>query len=367
MIKKGLNKFAKGMFAIFTIKLMLFGIFFLTQACQKDDNHNFFIDSEKEVALKNFENSLNNIVPKTNTIIRNYEVQKKDYKLSQAKRVNINTNIIKGLNALEEKTEFQVKTEMIPLLENSLLLLDSYGFSEEDVQDVYSKDSPIWIIVGLAINSLEKEKEKENEIALGNNINFLSTSLYAQGNKSWNECVGQAGGFTAVINVVRMALKEKTGDYLKSKAGKALFKKTLRKALLKLSSRLLGGWISVGFFVYDFAKCMKWLSVAPVDSTQALSCDDLVRVNKKPSLYPGIDGRPYNINNHVVYLSKKAIGYVSDDNHNLENTYKDLKIYHIDDETRGNNCKVIETYYYTNNTDLIISSVTSDIFSPLKL
>ncbi|WP_417800938.1 hypothetical protein [Tenacibaculum sp.] len=56
------------MFAIFTIKLLLLGVVTLNQACQKDDNHNLLIDSQKEKGLKKFENSLKNIAPKTNKI-----------------------------------------------------------------------------------------------------------------------------------------------------------------------------------------------------------------------------------------------------------------------------------------------------------
>jgi uncharacterized spore protein YtfJ len=61
-MKKGINKFAKGVFAIFTIKLLFFGIVFLNQACQTDDN--IFSISEKELALENFENMAKQVLPK---------------------------------------------------------------------------------------------------------------------------------------------------------------------------------------------------------------------------------------------------------------------------------------------------------------
>ena len=68
-MKNGLNKFAKGMFAIFTIKLLFFGIMLLNQSCQNDDNNNLLLDSEKEVALKRFEKVIIETKPKIQKII----------------------------------------------------------------------------------------------------------------------------------------------------------------------------------------------------------------------------------------------------------------------------------------------------------
>ena len=67
-MKKGINKFAKGVFAIFTIKLLFFGIVFLNQACQTDDN--IFSISEKELALEKFENILKQTIPVVKTNIK---------------------------------------------------------------------------------------------------------------------------------------------------------------------------------------------------------------------------------------------------------------------------------------------------------
>jgi hypothetical protein len=51
-MKNGLNKFAKGMFAIFTIKLLLFGVVFVVQSCQTDNE--IFENSEQQIALEKF-------------------------------------------------------------------------------------------------------------------------------------------------------------------------------------------------------------------------------------------------------------------------------------------------------------------------
>ena len=64
-MKKGINKFAKGVFAIFTIKLLFFGIVFLNQACQNEDT----IELTQEQALANFEQKLELIRPKINSIL----------------------------------------------------------------------------------------------------------------------------------------------------------------------------------------------------------------------------------------------------------------------------------------------------------
>ena len=51
--KNGFKKFAKGMFAIFTIKLLLVGTIFVIQSCQTDNE--IFENSEKQITLNKFE------------------------------------------------------------------------------------------------------------------------------------------------------------------------------------------------------------------------------------------------------------------------------------------------------------------------
>jgi hypothetical protein len=52
-MENGFKKFAKGMFAIFTIKLLLVGIIFVIQSCQTD--YEIFENSEQQIALNKFE------------------------------------------------------------------------------------------------------------------------------------------------------------------------------------------------------------------------------------------------------------------------------------------------------------------------
>jgi len=84
-MKNGLNKFAKGMFAIFTIKLLLFGVVFLVQSCQTDNE--IFENSEQQIALEKFES-----LAKTTTV-----------KLENMALKHNNTLGAKGSNSEEEE------------------------------------------------------------------------------------------------------------------------------------------------------------------------------------------------------------------------------------------------------------------------
>lgn len=219
-MKKGLSKFAKGMFAIFTIKLLFFGIMFINQSCQNDDNNNLFLDSEKEVALKNFERVLIEKTPKIQNI-----VEKQRLLLA-----NKTTNFKK----VQAKTEEEIKQELIELVTNSKELFKLYEVGESDISEEFDDlNDPRIALVGLAVFAAET---KNKEVAL-NFSNLLATPTYA--NQQW-ECIMEAIGLPGGMIAGGM-------------------KKMTIKAMLKSAAKLAGralGWVGLAWAVADYTSCM---------------------------------------------------------------------------------------------------------------
>lgn len=295
MIEKGLHKFAKGMFAIFTIKLLLLGVVTLNQACQKDDNHNLLIDSQKEKVLKKFENSLKNIAPKTNKITSNFFKKKSSYKTLQAKGIIDESNIIEILDNLESKTEIEVKNLLYPLVDDSQELLLSYGITENDLKEIFYEigildiNDPSLIIISEMILAIEKE----NKTLAFNHNNLLGLSAFAyQQQPNIYDCALRSIGVTAVIEAFEKGIH--------GAVGKALLKKAIRKVAVKAL-----GWVGAVVAVYEFGNCMNWWYSASDDqSNDIISCDDLLIVQTKSY------SREY-------LITKESINYKSKDDYKI--------------------------------------------------
>ena len=220
-MKNGLNKFAKGMFAIFTIKLLFFGIMLLNQSCQNDDNNNLLLDSEKEVALKRFEKVIIETKPKIQNII-----EKKRFLLA-----NKSTN----LREAQAKTEEETKLELISLVTNSKELFKLYDVDESDISEEFDDtDDPRIALVGLMIFAAET---KNKEVAL-NFASLLATPTYAM-NKQW-DCIMEAIGIP--VGMIAGGMKKMTV-----------------KAMLKAAGRMAGralGWVGLAWAVADYTSCM---------------------------------------------------------------------------------------------------------------
>jgi hypothetical protein len=215
-MKKGINKFAKGVFAIFTIKLLFFGIVFLNQACQTDDN--IFSISEKELALENFENMAKQVLPK---LQGNLEKSRLLNKSSDTEMSNKNVEDIMNI--------------MNPLTVPSTELLKTYGFTEKELtEDMGDVNDPRLVIIGLAIL---KAETKNKEVAM-NIDSFFATSVYAQ---DTFDCLIRSVGIDAVVEIVK---------------GK-ITKKAVSKLIRKVAKRALGP-IGAAWAIYEFGDCMGW-------------------------------------------------------------------------------------------------------------
>lgn len=162
-MKNGLNKFAKGIFAIFTIKLLFFGMIFLNQSCQTEDN--IFENQERKIALQKFENLF-------------LEVQPKITKTFDKQNLLLNKKSTKS-NVLNKQTVEKSKEILTPLVRGSKDLLKSYGINESDFSEEFTDpNDPRIAFVGLMILSANKKKEKDN-LASINYASFFVASTYA--------------------------------------------------------------------------------------------------------------------------------------------------------------------------------------------
>ena len=224
-MKNGLNRFAKGMFAIFAIKLLFFGIMFINQSCQTEDD--IFENQEQKIALQKFENLFLEIQPK---IENTFDKQ--------------NLLLIKKSYVLDKQTVEKSKEILTPLVKGSKELLKSYGINESDFLEEFADlNDPRIAFVGLMILSADKKKEKDNLVSI-NYASFFVASAYAINmdmEPDWYDCMLRSVGIDAVV------------ELFNGKVTKAIAKKAIRK----IASRTLG-WVGAAIAVYEFGDCMDW-------------------------------------------------------------------------------------------------------------
>ncbi len=210
-MKNPLNKFAKGMFAIITIKLLFFSIIFLNQACQTDFG---IIENEQEqIALNNFEK----LAKKTTFELNNVTLKQNYFSKNQ------------------QKDSLQLTKKIIePLIEASKELFSIYGVNENDFKEEFNSNDPRIAILGFALLTA---KRKNNSLAMNLSELFI-TNLHAQ---DTFDCAIRAVGIDAVI------------ELFNGKVTKAIAK----KAIKKIASRTLG-WIGAAWAAYEFGDCMGW-------------------------------------------------------------------------------------------------------------
>lgn len=230
-MKKGLKKIAKGMFAIFTIKLLFFVLIFLNQSCHLEEN----IETSKEQALNNFQNQLY----KSKSSIKNFA--NNDYfKRGLKNEVKYSKNL-----------ELKASKTLSPLIDSSIELIKSYGISSEEISEHFTNLSDERLaLIGLILYS--SEKEFQNSISSMNNMqtNLFIQSSYANSKKmykmpKWLECATEALGVDLLFSA--------------GIEGASKHNKWSRKALIKLigkvGSRMFGP-IGTAIAVGTFINCM---------------------------------------------------------------------------------------------------------------
>jgi hypothetical protein len=288
-MKNGLIKFAKGMFAIFTIQLFLVTLSFVVQSCSKDE---VFKNNAVIEAKNNFLNSaktgisnLNGIQvsSKNNSTFAKATSYNEDYATisvySSPESDFTDFQTLDKVNSFEELmkvdgTELEVKyidgsisdnisdsQELIksysisiesakqslqPTLVEAKNYLRSKGLTDYDIQNLLTADAdgPAMSESDLipAVLQLIAEEQNQNSVA---SINFSNVFIQSTHASQIGECAGDALGISAIAAVVN--------EGLYTSAGKALLKKAIRK----VASRALG-WIGAAIFTYEFGNCMNW-------------------------------------------------------------------------------------------------------------
>ena len=282
-------KVAKGMLAIFMIKLLLFGGAFIFQSCQQDG---LFESEEQTIAKENFKksafsslntlsrinvnSSINNsglIMARTNSDLAEIKVYTKsgietsetpDIELSsdladlfQLENTDLGVKYIDGSesdNITDDQQllgTFQISVQaaqnsLQPTLTEAKNYLYSKGYTDADIDYLLAADEegPAMSESDLipAVMQLIAEEQNPSMAAKFDYASFFGTSAHAS---QIGECAGDA------LGVSDFALAISGG--LQTSAGKALLKKAIRK----IATRALG-WIGAAVFVYEFGDCMDW-------------------------------------------------------------------------------------------------------------
>lgn len=289
IMKNGLNKFAKGMFAIFTIKLFLVTMAFVIQSCNNneifEDNSvteakNSFLNSVK-IGISNLDgvqlNSKNNSTFAKSTINNEEYATISVYSLPESNFTDFQTlDNVRNFNELTtiEGTELEVKyidgsnsdnilesQELIksysisiesakqslqPTLSEAKNYLRSNGYTSADIADLLTadEDGPAMSESDLipAVMELIAEEQNSSLAATFDYDSLFGTPMHAS---RIGECAGDALGISAIAVVVREGINTKAG------------KRLLKKAIRKVASRALG-WVGAAIFVYEFGDCMDW-------------------------------------------------------------------------------------------------------------
>lgn len=287
-MKNGLNKFAKGIFAIFTIKLFIVLMTFVVQSCSNEifeensvtEAKNNFLNSAK-IGISNLNgvqiNSKNNSTLAKSTNYNEDYATISVYSLTESNFTDFQTlDNISSFNQLTsiDGTELQVsyidgstsdnisdsqdlirsysisieaaKQSLQPTLVEAKNYLRSKGLTDNDIQNLLTADEygPAMSESDLipAVMQLIAEEQNTNSIA---SLNFSNVFIQSAHASEIGNCAGDALGISAIAAVVN--------EGLYTSAGKALLKKAIRK----VASRALG-WVGAAVFTYEFGDCMGW-------------------------------------------------------------------------------------------------------------
>ena len=222
-MKKGFNKFAKGMFAIFTIKLLFFSLIFLIQACQTDEHE--FDNIEQKLALQKFQNLI-----KESTVNIGKIVEKQ------------NEFLAKGVSSekINETLESEAKLTLNPIVNGTKELLSTFNISEYDLlKDFDDSNDPRIAIIGIVL--LASQDKSGNSTAMNFSQLFVNP-MHAQSLEDAGKCAAAAIGADLLYSLAEGGASKWT-------------KKALTKLVKKVASRFLGP-IGVGIAVVSFGLCI---------------------------------------------------------------------------------------------------------------
>lgn len=233
-LNNGMKKIAKGMFALFTINLLIFGGILLIQSCQTEDVD--FHTENQELALQKFENLLSVNTP---IIRKTIEMQKENILLSKSN----------NSDKIRKKNEKEAKEVLLPIINGSMELFHAFDLNDKDMKDILNgADSSTIAVLGLTFFSYKKEPKYTNNSA---NIDLFNSIIGIQTTNAqdWGAvggCASAALGLDS-LSTLKEALE-----------GKKVTRKALRKAfgvVAKKFAKAFSGWGGM-IMAAEFAICV---------------------------------------------------------------------------------------------------------------
>lgn len=228
-IHRAMRRLAKGLGAIFAIKLLLIFGAMIFQSCETSEEK--FEDFQRQEALSKFEIVVKETTPRISSIVSDHVTG-----LSNDLTMNAKNN-----RQLEQKA----KRIMKPLVEETKDLLLTYNVTEDEVtREFEDPNDPRIALVGLFLLAAENDEKKETAVhfaqAFGT-FSFAQTTELAEAKPDWVDCMITAVGIDVAV------------EFLKGNVTEAIAKKAIRK----IASRVLGA-IGAAIAAYEFASCMGW-------------------------------------------------------------------------------------------------------------
>lgn len=275
-MKNGLNKFTKGMFAIFTIKLIFFGTFFMIQSCNEDSSdieissaENSFIES-LQISKNNFSNikinkksSIEGSLSKKGGIQEFGEITLVKTNPNQNLEIDNFNQVVDLINIgelevsseeilCEDKNTLclsvekeETKKALSPAINSAKNYLHKQGFNDSDIVEILKgeNDSALVPLVQLMINS------ETGQVAYNSN-DFVNLMLGVQtvNAQNWSKigkCAKKVFGLDDLSEFRNWKNMKKGAQ-----------KKLLRRVAGKMVARYASAWIGVGLIVGEFALCM---------------------------------------------------------------------------------------------------------------
>jgi len=233
---------------------------------------------------------------------------------------------------------------LTPLINSSKEYLLTFDDIDQKllINDFDNNDPKLILASAIAI-SLERDKQ----LAMSSKFNYdnlflpsvHATTMQFQG-RTW-DCVKSALGITAIRTFINSSIALAQAGTLSSQAAWSSAKLALH-VVKHIGLRYLGAAVAV----YSFGKCMDFWVSGGTSELNIRDCNNLVKVTT----------RDYT---HIkyVYLSKKEIGYISDTEHNLNESTGYYDVYEISMNTTSSDCSVERTGRKITGRYLIASSV----------
>jgi len=270
-----LKKIARGTLALFIIKLVLIGGFFVIQSCQKDDNINIINDQAKTEFLASLQESIFNLnsVKVKNTekdTIENITESRstkqetaivclidppKDEEIDGFGKVLqvaidwdlVITEVDNGNPSIDcyEVLVQDIQQALNPSVTAARQFLLSRGYTNTDLNEILNgEDSSILIPLVQTVIAVE---EDSIDFTFNDNLNFLIGVQIANAQTDWvkvGKCAKQALG---------LDILEGFKDW--KKLGKKARKKILKKAVYTAAAKFGSGAIGIALVVAEFAIC----------------------------------------------------------------------------------------------------------------